>query len=336
MLQLQGNNGSLHDIIVFQKHNKRAHSSNPIRQHYNSIVPGVHGRTEQTNIRYCNTRLVLCSKKQYFYQFKVLTGDQKRSSRPVVQAQMPIRMVSALQGFPYSRLKVGTFYDRQVCQSLNRTNTSLQQLVPRSNDFRCRRFQSTLGKSQQFCQPASPPNEQGVRQNSSRQSCSHNHMPGLACTSLVSKVDCLKCVPSFKVAKKQIHLHPHEYQKTRTTEKPELEALSLESRWKCYLTVNFGWSNRAANYYQHFLASSTLNLYNRYVKMFADFCKKYNYAFPPSTAQRSASASIKAGNDPEVTRQIGRWRSREVFYNSYVYPLARDSFTDNLLSTETL
>ena len=57
---------------------------------------------------------------------------------------------------------------------------------------------------------------------------------------------------------------------------------------------------------------------------------------PRSFRPTGASASIKAGNDPEVTRQIGRWRSREVFYNSYVYPLARDSFTDNLLSTETL
>ncbi|KAK3759320.1 hypothetical protein RRG08_012255 [Elysia crispata] len=57
---------------------------------------------------------------------------------------------------------------------------------------------------------------------------------------------------------------------------------------------------------------------------------------PRSFRPTGASASIKAGNDPEVTRQIGRWRSREVFFNSYVYPLARDSFTDSLLSTETL
>lgn len=54
-------------------------------------------------------------------------------------------------------------------------------------------------------------------------------------------------------------------------------------------------------------------------------------AFRPT----GASASIKAGNDPEVTRQIGRWRSRDVFYESYVYPLAHDSFTDNLLNTGT-
>ena len=31
-----------------------------------------------------------------------------------------------------------------------------------------------------------------------------------------------------------------------------------------------------------------------------------------------ATASIRAGNDPEVTRQLARWKTHEVFYDSYV------------------
>ena len=48
-----------------------------------------------------------------------------------------------------------------------------------------------------------------------------------------------------------------------------------------------------------------------------------------------AAASIRAGNDPEVTRQLGRWKTREVFYDSYVYPLAHATFTGQLLPATT-
>ena len=56
---------------------------------------------------------------------------------------------------------------------------------------------------------------------------------------------------------------------------------------------------------------------------------------PRSFRPTGATASIKAGNDSEVTRQIGRWKTREIFYDAYVYPLSHSSFTDNLLGADT-
>ncbi len=47
-----------------------------------------------------------------------------------------------------------------------------------------------------------------------------------------------------------------------------------------------------------------------------------------------ATAAIKAGNDPELTRQLGRWKTRDVFYDNYVYPLPEKTFTDNILASE--
>ena len=56
---------------------------------------------------------------------------------------------------------------------------------------------------------------------------------------------------------------------------------------------------------------------------------------PRSFRTTGASAAIIAGNDPEVTRQIGRWKTREVFYDSYVYPLSEKSFTDKMFTANT-
>lgn len=47
-----------------------------------------------------------------------------------------------------------------------------------------------------------------------------------------------------------------------------------------------------------------------------------------------ATAAVRMGNDPEVTRQIGRWKSQDVFYDTYVYPMPSKSFTDTMLSSD--
>ena len=55
---------------------------------------------------------------------------------------------------------------------------------------------------------------------------------------------------------------------------------------------------------------------------------------PRSFRPTGATASVRSGNDPEVTRQIGRWKSHDVFYDRYVYPVAEASFTDKILSSD--
>ena len=40
-----------------------------------------------------------------------------------------------------------------------------------------------------------------------------------------------------------------------------------------------------------------------------------------------ATAAVKAGCLPETAMQIGRWKTREVFFNRYAYPNAPQSFT---------
>ena len=43
-----------------------------------------------------------------------------------------------------------------------------------------------------------------------------------------------------------------------------------------------------------------------------------------------ATGAVRAGCDPESTRQLGRWKDRETFYTHYVYP--GGSLTDKILS----
>ena len=44
-----------------------------------------------------------------------------------------------------------------------------------------------------------------------------------------------------------------------------------------------------------------------------------------------ATAAIRSGCDPDSTRQIGRWASRDVFYDHYLYPGA-PSITNKIMS----
>ena len=44
-----------------------------------------------------------------------------------------------------------------------------------------------------------------------------------------------------------------------------------------------------------------------------------------------ATLAVRAGTTPETAMQIGRWKTKEVFLNHYVYPQAPESFTANVL-----
>ena len=44
----------------------------------------------------------------------------------------------------------------------------------------------------------------------------------------------------------------------------------------------------------------------------------------------AANAAIQAGYNPETTMYIGRWKTKEVFFNHYVYPLAPRCYTDGV------
>ena len=48
----------------------------------------------------------------------------------------------------------------------------------------------------------------------------------------------------------------------------------------------------------------------------------------------AASAAIKTGCDHESVRQLGRWKTREVFYENYVYPLPKSDTTDKILTSD--
>ena len=135
---------------IIQGHKVQILSDNITTVSYLVFMRGRGRGTEQANIGHSNVYLVFCNREQYFDQFKASTRYRKRSSGQTVQTQMPIRMPAASQGFQTIRIQMGTIYGRQVCKSLERANTYIQQLVPRSNDFRCRCIQSKLGKSQQF------------------------------------------------------------------------------------------------------------------------------------------------------------------------------------------
>ena len=45
-----------------------------------------------------------------------------------------------------------------------------------------------------------------------------------------------------------------------------------------------------------------------------------------------ATAAIASGCLPETAMQLGRWKTKEVFFNRYVYPRAPDSYTDDVLN----
>lgn len=45
----------------------------------------------------------------------------------------------------------------------------------------------------------------------------------------------------------------------------------------------------------------------------------------------AANAAVKAGCDPETAMYIGRWKTKEVFFNHYVFPLAPAKYTGSIL-----
>lgn len=53
---------------------------------------------------------------------------------------------------------------------------------------------------------------------------------------------------------------------------------------------------------------------------------------PKSFRPSSATASIQNQVDPHTAMQIGRWKSKDVFYDHYVYPCAPSRYTDNVQS----
>ena len=110
----------------------------------------------------------------------------------------------------------------------------------------------------------------------------------MAGTTVVSKVTGDVCVPAPKTAKQSFDMCSSRYKNTGTTQKSQVATVSLESEWKNHLTTVLGWSSKAAGYYQHYLAPSTLSLYNRYINLFEEYCRKHIRKFPPSENEQSA------------------------------------------------
>ncbi len=52
---------------------------------------------------------------------------------------------------------------------------------------------------------------------------------------------------------------------------------------------------------------------------------------PRSFRPTGATAAIEAGCLPETAMQIGRWKTKEVFLNRYVYPKAPQNYTENVM-----
>lgn len=45
-----------------------------------------------------------------------------------------------------------------------------------------------------------------------------------------------------------------------------------------------------------------------------------------------ATLAVSRGAIPETVMQIGRWKTKEVFMNHYVYPRAPETFTSNMFT----
>ena len=50
----------------------------------------------------------------------------------------------------------------------------------------------------------------------------------------------------------------------------------------------------------------------------------------------AANAAIRAGCEPDMAMYVGRWKTKEVFYNHYVHSFPEKSYTDGVLSFEGL
>ncbi len=48
----------------------------------------------------------------------------------------------------------------------------------------------------------------------------------------------------------------------------------------------------------------------------------------------ATSAAIFGGCEHESVRQLGRWKTRETFYENYVYPIRKDNTTDKILNSD--
>ena len=49
-----------------------------------------------------------------------------------------------------------------------------------------------------------------------------------------------------------------------------------------------------------------------------------------------ANAAIRAGCDPDMTMYVGRWKTKEVFYNHYVHSMPQKGYTDGIMAFEGL
>jgi len=45
----------------------------------------------------------------------------------------------------------------------------------------------------------------------------------------------------------------------------------------------------------------------------------------------AANAAVQSGCDPETAMYIGRWKTKEVFFNHYVFPLAPSKYTKGIM-----
>ena len=77
------------------------------------------------------------------------------------------------------------------------------------------------------------------------------------------------------------------------------------------------------------LSSATIsNILNEAIKLAGLAGQGYTArSFRPT----GATAAIEAGCMPETVMQIGRWKTKEVFFNRYVYPQAPKGYTDGVL-----
>ena len=54
---------------------------------------------------------------------------------------------------------------------------------------------------------------------------------------------------------------------------------------------------------------------------------------PRSFRPSAATAAVASGLDPNTTQQIGRWKTKEVFFECYVYSITKRDFTDKILDS---
>ena len=284
VVKFQTVNSSVDGFKILCSDYKKQICPNFIRQHNNSVIFKQSRRFSPITFNdsrndLCGTNSVECKT-----QCKISCRQQKFQSRYAFPVLFLVQLVTTSSIIQNDRQNMGTSYSGSFCRLSQYTPGKIQQLHVRSIQFRGRcPGTNRLGFRKQLCKRPFQINSPCARHNSGSRSLCYNNCTILGSSAIVQQIT--KTVDRYTISSPKQFKNNVEYgNNTITNEKRKLENLCMESAWKNRL-IKKEWSHKTLKRFPAYWAKSTLDLYNRNIITFCEFCSKNNIVFPPSDSK---------------------------------------------------